>query len=89
MRRAARVDANQEEIVAGLRRLGISVEIIEEPMDCLVCHRGKTSLLEIKTPEGRLTKAQVEFIQRWPGEIFIAQSLQEAIELILGKEVMA
>lgn len=89
MRRAARVDANQQEIVDGLRKLGISVEIIEEPLDCLIWHRGEYALLEIKTPGGRLTKAQVEFIQRWPGRIHIAESLTEAIELILGKEVMA
>ena len=88
MREAARVDANQGEIVAGLRKLGISIEIIEEPLDCLGWWRGEYFLLEIKTPGGRLTKAQVEFINRWPGRIHIAESLQEAIELILGKEVM-
>ena len=49
MRRAARVDANQAEIVAALRQAGASVWIIGIPVDLLVGFRGMTIAVEIKT----------------------------------------
>jgi hypothetical protein len=86
LRRAARVDENQTEIVDGLRRACIQVEVIGKPLDLLVCHRGETSLMEIKNPNGwRLTKDQVEFIARWPGKIHIVETLDEALKALLGK----
>lgn len=91
MRRAAKVDANQPEIVNGLRKLGIAVEVIGKPVDLLICHRGETALLEIKNAYGKdqLTKDQVEFIARWPGKIHVARTLEEAVRLILGEKVLA
>lgn len=95
MRRAARTDGNQKEIVDGLRRVGVSVEIIGKPVDLLIWHRGETALMECKDPrpssEGGahgLTKEQVEFIGRWPGKLHIVRSLNEALTAVLGKEVM-
>ena len=91
MRRAARVDENQQAIVDALKRVGVSVEIIGKPVDLLICCRGETALLEVKNPDGgdRLTKDQVEFIARWPGKIHIARSVEEALRLVLGAEAMA
>lgn len=91
MRRAAKVDANQAEIIKALKFAGVQVEVIGLPMDLLICHRGETALLEVKNADGRdrLTKAQVEFIQRWPGKIHIARSPEEAVRLVLGEKVMA
>ena len=91
MRRAARVDENQQAIVDALKRVGVSVEIIGKPVDLLICCRGETALLEVKNPDGgdRLTKDQVEFIARWPGKIHIARSVDEALRLVLGAEAMA
>ena len=91
MRRAAKVDDNQREIVDALKRVGVSVEIIGKPVDLLICCRGETALLEVKNPDGgdRLTKDQVEFIARWPGKIHIARSVEEALRLVLGAEAMA
>lgn len=91
MRRAARTDSNQAEIVAALKGVGVSVEYIKEPTDLLIYvpSRKETALMEVKTDEGRLTKAQVEFIARWPGPIYIVRSAREAIESALGKEVLA
>ncbi len=90
MRRAARTDGNQKEIVKALRKIGVSVEIIKKPLDLLLCHRGVTSLAEIKNLEGfnRLTKDQVEFIARWPGKIFRFTSPDQAVSEVLGKELM-
>lgn len=96
MRRAARTDYTQQAIVDRLRQCGVSVEVIGKPLDLLVCCRGETSLVECKSPkdvhrmagEG-LTKAEVEFISRWPGKIHIVASPDEAVRAVLGAEVMA
>ena len=89
MRNAARVDANQSDIVDGLRRCGIAVEYIKKPLDLLVVCRGETSLVEVKNPDGgRLTKDQVEFIARWPGKIHIVETLDEALRALMGEEAM-
>ena len=88
MRHAARTDGNHDAICKALRAIGVSVEYLKLPLDLLVHHRGRTFLMEIKTEEGRLTKDQVEFIARWPGEIHIVRNEQEAIEAVLGKELL-
>jgi len=68
MRRAARVDANQEQIVSALRVHGAYVWIIGLPVDLLVGYNGQTFLMEIKDgPKKRLTKLQEDFFQNWLG----------------------
>lgn len=96
MRRAARTDSNQAEIIDALKRVGVSVEFIGKPLDLLLCCRGETSLMECKNPErtsadpeSRLTKDQIEFIARWPGKIYIVRTAEEAVRLVLGPEAMA
>lgn len=90
MRRAARVDDNQAEIVKALRRIGVSVEITGKPLDLMLWHRGVYSLMEIKNLNGkdRLTKDQIEFIGRWPGKIHIVHTPEQAVAEVLGKELM-
>ena len=96
MRRAARVDENQQAIVDALKRVGVSVEIIGKPVDLLICCRGVTALMEVKNPgrtsadpESRMTRDQVEFIARWPGTIHVVRTAEEAVRLVLGPEAMA
>jgi hypothetical protein len=68
MRYAARVDANQEQIVSALRAAGAYVWIIGIPVDLLVGYRGHTFLVEIKsTTKGRLTPLQRDFFENWGG----------------------
>jgi len=68
MRRAARVDANQEAIVSALRAAGAYVWIIGLPVDLLVGYKGHTFLMEIKDgPKKRLTKLQADFFESWAG----------------------
>lgn len=90
MRRAAKADDNQDEIIKALRRVGVSVEIIGKPVDLLLYHRGATSLMEVKNKDGRnrLTKDQVEFIARWPGKIHVVHTPEEAVAEVIGKEAM-
>jgi hypothetical protein len=91
LRRAARTDATQKAVIEALNRCGVSVEIIGKPVDLLVCCRGETSLMEVKTPRptsegGRhgLTKDQVEFISKWPGVVHIVSGPDEAVRAVLG-----
>ena len=89
MRRAARIDDNQPEIIRALKAIGCSVEIIGKPVDLLIHFRGETALMECKATDGRLTKDQVEFLARWPGKIIIARSAEEAVALVVGPKAMA
>lgn len=51
MRRAARVDKNQAEIVKTFRQMGAIVIItsqLKNAFDLLVCYKGKTHIVEVK-----------------------------------------
>jgi len=68
MRYAARVDANQDQIVVALRAAGAYVWIIGLPVDLLVGYKGHTFLIEIKTDaKKRLTTLQRDFFESWGG----------------------
>ncbi len=68
MRYAARVDANQEQIVSALRATGAYVWIIGLPVDLLVGYKNHTFLVEIKTDnKKKFTKLQTEFFENWSG----------------------
>ena len=68
MRYAARVDANQDQIVVALRAAGAYVWIIGLPVDLLVGYKGHTFLVEIKTDaKKRLTSLQEDFFESWGG----------------------
>lgn len=90
MRRAAKVDANQAEIVQALRAVGALPVYIKEPCDLVVGYRGKNFLLEVKNRDGKdeLTKAQVEFIATWPGQFEVVRTPDEALRVVIGEEAM-
>ena len=70
MRRAARVDSTQADIVAALRAMGAVVYLIKEPIDLLVGFRGITLVVEVKNLKGRgkrFTPQQVDFFKDWKG----------------------
>jgi hypothetical protein len=68
MRYAARVDANQDQIVSALRSAGAYVWIIGLPVDLLVGYKNHTFLVEIKTnSKKKLTKLQTDFFENWSG----------------------
>lgn len=47
--------------------------------DLLVGFGGQTALVEIKTPKGRLSKAQIDWHRRWMGSpVVIVRSVAEA-----------
>jgi len=76
MRRAAKVDANQEQIVEALRAAGATVQTLaavgKGVPDLLVGFQGKTVLLEVKDgrkppSERRLTEDQLKWHGAWRG----------------------
>jgi hypothetical protein len=85
MRLAARVDANQEQIVSALRAVGAYVWIIGLPVDLLVGFRGHTFLVEIKsTSKKRLTGLQADFFENWSGSTLARIDSPEAALHMIG-----
>jgi len=68
VRYAARVDANQTQVVSSLRAAGAYVWVIGLPVDLLVGYNGQTYLVEIKDgPKKTLTRLQQDFFGNWIG----------------------
>ena len=88
MRRAAKVDANQAEIVEALRGIGCVVEPLHFVgsgfPDIVVGFRGVNYLFEIKNPEYscKLTKDEQEWHDEWRGQVHVVRSVEEAIECV-------
>lgn len=83
MRRAAKVDANQDLIVSYLRNtVGAAVYPIKLPVDLLVCFRGEHKLFEVKDKKGTLTSTQKRFIASWPGKVHIVRSIDDCNEAL-------
>ena len=85
MRYAARVDANQEQIVSALRAAGAYVWIIGLPVDLLVGYKGHTFLVEVKDgSKKRLTKLQADFFENWSGSTLCRVDSPEAALRMIG-----
>jgi len=88
MRRAARIDANQNELVQALRKIGAKVLFLHtlghDNPDVLVGFRRRNVLLEIKRPGKGATKGQAEFAETWPGETHVVHSIDEAVSAVVG-----
>jgi hypothetical protein len=85
MRYAARVDANQEQIVSALRAAGAYVWIIGLPVDLLVGYKNHTFLVECKSgPRKRLTGLQADFFENWGGSTLSRVDSPEAALRMIG-----
>lgn len=88
MRRAAKIDANQRDVIAALRKIGAVVRYLSQGEglpDLLVGYRAQTYLIEVKNKEGknRLTPGQKDFHNRWiGGPLIIVHTAEEAIRAI-------
>ena len=91
MRTAAKVDANQPEIVNALRQIGCSVLLTHQlgkgAPDLVVGYRGVNFMLEVKDgnkPPSRreLTPDEVKFHDEWNGDIRIVESVEDAIGVV-------
>jgi len=85
MRRAARIDQNQTQIVSALRAAGAYVWIIGLPVDLLVGYKGHTFLVEVKDgSKKRLTKLQEAFFESWSGSTLCRVDGPEAALRMIG-----
>jgi hypothetical protein len=92
--RAARIDANQPEIVDALRKIGARVKPTHGVgggyPDLTVGYRGRTILMEVKMPGEGLNKEQAQFFAEWNGgPLFIVRTKEEAVLAAVGEEAMA
>ena len=79
-----RVDVNQAEIVAALRKVGCSVQHLHELgqgcPDLVVGYRGHNYLLEIKSSDkAKMTPLEVWWHQEWKGQIVRVDTVDEAL----------
>jgi hypothetical protein len=86
MRRAAKVDANQDAIVSALRAAGASVQSLA-PIgkgcpDLLVACRGAMFLLEIKAEKGKVNDAQVKWHAEWRAPVHTVRSPEDALRAV-------
>ena len=93
MRRAAKVDSNQSEIVAALRKRGavcIITSQLKNAFDLLVCFNGKIHIVEIKDgnkPQSarKLTEGELvckSLVESVGCSYNVINSVDEALELI-------
>jgi hypothetical protein len=91
VRRAAKVDANQREVVAALRGAGASVQLLhavgEGCPDLLVGYKGLNMLLEVKDgskpPSAQKLTPQQEIWHRdWRGHAVVVNSPEAALAAI-------
>jgi len=91
MRRAAKVDRNQAEVVAILRQAGATVypshAVGQGFPDLVVGYRKINYLMEVKDgdkpPSGRkLTKDQIKFFDEWLGQVVKVETGEEALRAI-------
>ncbi len=87
MFRAARVDANQPEIVKAFRDLGWYVLIISQLKNCcdiIVSKGGRTIAVEIKDGEKppsqqKLSSGEIKFRDEWQGEYKLITCIDDVI----------
>lgn len=82
MRRAAKIDGNQNEIVNHLRAQGWSVQSLarigDGCPDVLVCVNGVNCLLELKMPKEKINAMQKRWHDHWLGIVYVVHSPEEA-----------
>lgn len=81
---AAKVDANQAELIAVLEKCGATVYIIKEPVDLLVGYMGVTCAVEVKNVKGknRQTKQQIEFFKEFKGMKWIIRDVGDCLTML-------
>lgn len=91
MRKKARVDANQKEIVQQLRKLDISVlhthQLGKGAPDLILGYRNENYLIELKDgsktkAQQKLTQDELEFQAKWTGNYAVCNSLDEILKVI-------
>ena len=94
MRRAARTDGNQTEIVSALRAIGASVSPTHTIgggfPDLVVGFRKRSVLFEVKDPKQppnkrKLTDDEAIWFGNWKGEAYVIETVEQAIAILMGE----
>lgn len=88
-RRAAKVDANQSEIVKAFRDLGWYVLIISQLKNCcdiIVSKKGRTIAIEIKDgkkskSQQKLSEGELKFKSEWQGEYKLITCINDVLDI--------
>jgi hypothetical protein len=84
-RKDARRDSNEGEIVDALELVGARVWKLDKPFD-LLCHwSGRLTLLEVKTPKGKLTRDQLRELDRCHADgvpVAVVRTVSDALQAI-------
>lgn len=92
-RRRAKVDDNQPEIVAALRKIGATVTstagIGKGFPDLAVGYRGVNYFFEVKDgnkpPSARrLTPDELAWHELWRGSVHVVESVEQALNVVMG-----
>ena len=91
MRRAARIDENQPEVVETFEKMGASVlhthQLGQGAPDIVIGYKNKNVLIEIKDSKKppskrRLTPDEEKFHKLWKGDIRVVESADDAANII-------
>lgn len=86
MRRAAKVDANQDAIVSALRAAGASVQSLASIgkgcPDILAAFRGAMFLMEIKRDKKEPNELQQRWHIEWRAPVYVVREPDEALRVI-------
>lgn len=86
MRRAAKVDANQEQIVSALRAAGATVQSLA-PIgkgcpDLLVAFRQQMHLMELKQGKGKVNDLQAKWHIQWNAPVHVVYDAEDALKVL-------
>lgn len=88
---AAKVDANQKELVSRINNeiYGATAVSIGKPLDILVGFQGRNYLIEIKNPDGKDMRGpswetQKAFMASWEGQSAVCRTFDDVIATLLG-----
>ena len=88
-----KVDSNQKEIVAALRKTGRQVFEIEEPFDLLIDNFGEWLVMEVKNPEtharqkggSKMTKKQDDILAVLKVKVIVVETVEEALDSLIRR----
>jgi Holliday junction resolvase len=84
--RAAKVDANQEQIVSALRAAGASVQSLAQIgkgcPDLLAAFRGALYLIEVKRGKGKVNDMQAKWHAEWKADVHVVYGADDALRVI-------
>jgi hypothetical protein len=72
-------DANAEQLKTLAEQLGMTVEVMQRPVDYLVGYKGLSIAVEIKTEKGKLRPSQVAFFDRFRGAAAIWRTANDVM----------